>query len=88
MRNDEFNNVGSEDNPKILKESSNKDNINDILKLAKKVEQAINERLNGKNSNVYDILGIMKPIESEPSHLFSPHMYNQSNKTKCKNMSS
>jgi TBC1 domain family protein 5 len=55
--------------------------INDILKLAKKVEQAINERLNGKNSNVYDILGIMKPIESEPSHLFSPHMYNQSNKT-------
>jgi TBC1 domain family protein 5 len=54
--------------------------IMDIIKLAKKVEQAINERLNGKNSNVYDILGIMKPIESEPSHLFSPHLYNQPNK--------
>ena len=54
--------------------------IMDIIKLSKKVEQAINERLNGKNSNVYDILGIMKPIESQPSHLFSPHMYNQTNK--------
>ena len=55
--------------------------IMDIIKLAKKVEQAISERLNGKNSNVYDILGIMKPIESQPSHLFSPHMYNQTSKT-------
>ena len=56
--------------------------IMEIIKLSKKVEQAINERLNGKNSNVYDILGIMKPIESEPSRLFSPHVYNQSvNKT-------
>ena len=55
--------------------------IMDIIKLAKKVEQAIDERLNGKNSNIYDIFGIMKPIESEPSHLFSPHMYNQTNKT-------
>ena len=55
--------------------------IMDIIKLAKKVEQAICERLNGKNSNVYDILGIMKPIESQPSHLFSPHMYNQTSKT-------
>jgi len=54
--------------------------IMDIIKLSKKVEQAINERLNGKNSNVYDILGIMKPIESQPSHLFSPHMNNQTNK--------
>ena len=54
--------------------------IMDIIKLSKKVEQAINERLNGKNSNVYDILGIMKPIESEPSHLFSPHLFNQTNK--------
>ena len=54
--------------------------IMDIIKLAKKVEQAIDERLNGKNSNIYDIFGIMKPIESEPSHLFSPHMYNQTNK--------
>ena len=54
--------------------------IMDIIKLSKKVEQAINERLNGKNSNVYDILGIMKPIESQPSHLFSPQMYNQTNK--------
>ena len=48
--------------------------ITEIIKLSKKVEQAINERLNGKNSNVYDILGIMKPIESEPTHLFSPHI--------------
>jgi len=55
--------------------------IMDIIKLTKKVEQAIDERLNGKNSNIYDIFGIMKPIESEPSHLFSPHMYNQTNKT-------
>ena len=51
--------------------------IMEIIKLSKKVEQAINERLNGKNSNVYDILGIMKPIESEPTRLFSPHIYNQ-----------
>ena len=54
--------------------------VMDLIKLTKKVEQAINERLNGKNSNVYDILGIMKPIESEPSHLFSPHIFNQTNK--------
>ena len=53
--------------------------IMEIIKLSKKVEQAINERLNGKNSNVYDILGIMKPIESEPTRLFSPHIYNQAN---------
>ena len=51
--------------------------IMEIIKLSHKVEQAINERLNGKNSNVYDILGIMKPIESEPSHLFSQDVYNQ-----------
>ena len=51
--------------------------IMELIKLSKKVETAINERLNGKNSNVYDILGIMKPIESEPIHIFSPHMYNQ-----------
>ena len=55
--------------------------IMDLIKLAKKVEQAINERLSGKNSNVYDILGIMKPIESQPAHLFSPHLYNQPSKT-------
>ena len=55
--------------------------IMDLIKLAKKVEQAINERLSGKNSNVYDILGIMKPIESQPAHLFSPHLYNQQSKT-------
>ena len=52
--------------------------IMELIKLSQKVETAINERLNGKNSNVYDILGIMKPIESEPSRIFSPHMYNQS----------
>ena len=51
--------------------------IMELIKLSQKVETAINERLNGKNSNVYDILGIMKPIESEPTHIFSPHMYNQ-----------
>ena len=51
--------------------------IMEIIKLSQKVEQAINERLKGKNSNVYDILGIMKPIESQPTHIFSPHMYNQ-----------
>jgi len=52
--------------------------IMELIKLSQKVETAINERLNGKNSNVYDILGIMKPIESEPSRIFSPHLYNQS----------
>ena len=51
--------------------------IMELIKLSQKVETAINERLNGKNSNVYDILGIMKPIESEPTHIFSPHMFNQ-----------
>ena len=60
--------------------------IMEIIKLSRKVEQAINERLNGKNSNVYDILGIMKPIESEPTHIFSPHLFNQSsNKTSQNN---
>ena len=54
--------------------------IMEIIKLSQKVEQAINERLNGKNSNVYDILGIMKPIESAPSHLFSQDVYNQPTK--------
>ena len=51
--------------------------IMDLIKLALKVDQAIKERLKGKNSNVYDILGIMKPIESQPTQIFSPHMYNQ-----------
>ena len=51
--------------------------IMEIIKLSQKVEQAINERLNGKNSNVYDILGIMKPIESEPTRIFSEDVYNQ-----------
>ena len=60
--------------------------IMEIIKLSRKVEQAINERLNGKNSNVYDILGIMKPIESEPTHIFSPHLFNQSgNKSTTQN---
>ncbi len=60
--------------------------IMEIIKLARKVEQAMNERLNGKNSNVYDILGIMKPIESEPTHIFSPHLFNQSgNKSTTQN---
>ena len=54
--------------------------ITEIIKLSKKVEQAINERLNGKNSDIYDILGIMKPIESEPIHLFSWNSNNQNNK--------
>ena len=60
--------------------------IMEIIKLSKKVEQAINERLNGKNSNVYDILGIMKPIESEPTRIFtSPHMFNQSGNKNSQN---
>ena len=59
--------------------------VNDILELIKlsiKVDNAINERLQGKNSNVYDILGIMKPIESQPTQIFSPHMYSQINNKK------
>jgi len=59
--------------------------IMELIKLSQKVETAINERLNGKNSNVYDILGIMKPIESEPSRIFSPHMYNQSSSKTTQN---
>jgi hypothetical protein len=62
----------------LFKYPSVKD-IFEIIKLADKVEQAINERLNGKDSNVYDILGIMKPIKSEPAHIFSPHLFNQPN---------
>ena len=61
---------------KLFKYPETKD-IMEIIKLSQKVEQAINERLNGKNSNVYDILGIMKPIESEPTHIFSQDVYNQ-----------
>jgi len=59
--------------------------IMELIKLSQKVETAINERLNGKNSNVYDILGIMKPIESEPTHIFSPHMYNQASSKATQN---
>jgi hypothetical protein len=53
--------------------------IMEIIKLSKKVEQAINERLNGKNSDIYDILGIMKPIQSEPSHVSNSNSCNNKN---------
>ena len=53
--------------------------IMEIIKLSKKVEQAINERLNGKNSDIYDILGIMKPIQSEPSLVSNSNSYNNKN---------
>ena len=49
--------------------------IMEIVKLSKKVEQAINERLNGKNSDIYDILGIMRPIQSEPSQIFNKNIF-------------
>ena len=62
------------------------DNIVDLVKLSDKVSNAINEQLNGSNSDVYDILGIMKPIESRPVHWnssgISPHEYNQKNNRK------
>ena len=62
------------------------DNIIDLIKLSDKVSNAINEQLNGSNSDVYDILGIMKPIESRPAHWnssgISPHEYNQKNNRK------
>ena len=62
------------------------DNIIDLIKLSDKVSNAINEQLNGSNSDVYDILGIMKPIESRPVHWnssgISPHEYNQKNNRK------
>ena len=62
------------------------DNIVDLIKLSDKVSNAINEQLNGSNSDVYDILGIMKPIESRPVHWnssgISPHEYNQKNNRK------
>jgi serine/threonine protein phosphatase PrpC len=51
-------------------------NIKDLIKLSDKVAEVINERINGQNSNVYDILGIMKPIESRPFKI-TPHEYNQ-----------
>ena len=49
--------------------------IMDIVKLSKKVETAINERLDGKNSDIYDILGIMRPIQSEPSQIFNKNIF-------------
>ena len=62
------------------------ENIVDLIKLSDKVSNAINEQLNGSNSDVYDILGIMKPIESRPVHWnssgISPHEYNQKNNRK------
>ena len=42
------------------------DNILDLVKLSDKVGNAIHEQLNGASSDVYDILGLMKPIESTP----------------------
>ena len=49
--------------------------IMEIVKLSKKVEQAINERLSGKNSDIYDILGIMRPIQSEPTQVFNKNIF-------------
>ena len=49
--------------------------IMEIVKLSKKVETAINERLSGKNSDIYDILGIMRPIQSEPSQIFNKNIF-------------
>ena len=49
--------------------------IMEIVKLSKKVEQAINERLDGKNSDIYDILGIMRPIQSEPTQVFNKNIF-------------
>ena len=49
--------------------------IMEIVKLSKKVEAAINERLSGKNSDIYDILGIMRPIQSEPSQIFNKNIF-------------
>ena len=66
----------------LLFKYPDKKEIMDIIKLSIKVEQAINERLDGKNSNVYDILGIMKPIESEPSRIFSGNLFNQTGNNK------
>ena len=58
-------------------------NIKDLIKLSNKVSEAINERLNGQNSSVYDILNIMKPIEGRPNfNKISPHQYNQKNNRK------
>ncbi len=60
------------------------DNILDLVKLSDKVGNAIHEQLNGASSDVYDILGLMKPIESTPVHWnnnrISPHEYNQKNR--------
>ena len=58
-------------------------NIIDLIKLSNKVSETINERLNGQNSSIYDILHIMKPIEGRPNfNKISPHEYNQKNNRK------
>ena len=44
--------------------------ISELLKLSEKVNVAMEERLNGKNSNIYDILGIMRPLHSTPNQIY------------------
>ena len=44
--------------------------ISELLKLSEKVNVAMEERLNGKNSNIYDILGIMRPLQSRPNQIY------------------
>ena len=44
--------------------------MNELLKLSEKVNNAMEERLNGKNSNIYDILGIMRPLQSRPIEIY------------------
>ena len=44
--------------------------MSELLKLSEKVNSAMEERLNGKNSNIYDILGIMRPLQSRPIEIY------------------
>ena len=44
--------------------------MSELLKLSEKVNVAMDERLNGKNSNIYDILGIMRPLQSRPIEIY------------------
>ena len=44
--------------------------MSELLKLSEKVNVAMDERLTGKNSNIYDILGIMRPLQSRPIEIY------------------
>ena len=50
------------------------EHIEDLVSLANKVKQAINDNLNGKQTLVYEVLFIPRPLSANN---ITPHMYNQ-----------